>query len=285
MAMISSAVPARDSPVDVFPSSPPAGGGADRCARPDREEVEQLVTSRWRRPWTASTDSTRCARSRSAAVVHRDDLRAGDRPASRRGSWSPSGSRSITPTLPSWAPPPGADPAAVGDQPGDEDRPVVRRPHLRELSTIARYTIRNRAAARSRCGQCRHLGTAPGAAPGAGQSGAASGRRVALAQLMQPRRRALDAGLLQVPQRDVIGTGRFHRHPQPAVASSSTCSPSSPPVDLAKVTIAQRAAGRCASVTSPVVQGHQPLIGDAVINDGDGLLLIVEQLPRGNTLE
>ena len=30
---------------------------------------------------------------------------------------------------------------------------------------------------------------------------------------------------------------------------------------------------------------HQPLIGDAVINDGPGLLLIVEKLPWANTLE
>ena len=31
--------------------------------------------------------------------------------------------------------------------------------------------------------------------------------------------------------------------------------------------------------------GHQPLIGDAVINDGPGLMLIVEKLPWANTLE
>ena len=30
---------------------------------------------------------------------------------------------------------------------------------------------------------------------------------------------------------------------------------------------------------------HQPLIGDAVINDGPGLLLIVEKFPWANTLD
>jgi len=30
--------------------------------------------------------------------------------------------------------------------------------------------------------------------------------------------------------------------------------------------------------------GHPPLIGDAVINDGHGILLIVEKQPWGNTL-
>ena len=42
----------------------------------------------------------------------------------------------------------------------------------------------------------------------------------------------------------------------------------------------------CASATSPtVVIDHQLLIGDAVINDGPGLMLIVEKLPWGNTLD
>ena len=34
-----------------------------------------------------------------------------------------------------------------------------------------------------------------------------------------------------------------------------------------------------------LVRDHQPLIGDAVINEGDGLMLIVEKLPWANTLD
>ncbi len=34
-----------------------------------------------------------------------------------------------------------------------------------------------------------------------------------------------------------------------------------------------------------LVWGHQPLIGDAVINDGPGLMMIVEKLPWANNLE
>ena len=34
-----------------------------------------------------------------------------------------------------------------------------------------------------------------------------------------------------------------------------------------------------------VVEDHQPLIGDAVVGDGDGLLLVVEKFPGANTLE
>ena len=34
-----------------------------------------------------------------------------------------------------------------------------------------------------------------------------------------------------------------------------------------------------------LVRGHQPLHGEAVINDGPGILLIVEKFPWANTLD
>ena len=37
--------------------------------------------------------------------------------------------------------------------------------------------------------------------------------------------------------------------------------------------------------TADVVVDHQPLIGDAVVGDGDGLMLVVEKFPNANTLE
>ena len=39
------------------------------------------------------------------------------------------------------------------------------------------------------------------------------------------------------------------------------------------------------SEVADLVRDHQPLIGDAVINEGDGLMLIVEKLPWANTLD
>ena len=58
------------------------------------------------------------------------------------------------------------------------------------------------------------------------------------------------------------------------------------PADLAR-TVLQFSGGtplRLGDVAE-VVEGHPPPIGDAVINDGPGLLLIVEKQPWGNTLE
>ena len=39
------------------------------------------------------------------------------------------------------------------------------------------------------------------------------------------------------------------------------------------------------SEVARLVRGHQPLHGEAVINDGPGILLIVEKFPWANTLD
>ena len=55
------------------------------------------------------------------------------------------------------------------------------------------------------------------------------------------------------------------------------------PEDLARVRITGSSL-RLGDVAD-VVEGHPPLIGDAVLADGPGLLLVVEKLPGANTLE
>ena len=59
------------------------------------------------------------------------------------------------------------------------------------------------------------------------------------------------------------------------------------PVDLAQVTVEEKPDGAplLLSDIAVVTTDHQPLIGDAVINGGPGLMLIVEKLPWGNTLD
>ncbi len=60
--------------------------------------------------------------------------------------------------------------------------------------------------------------------------------------------------------------------------------PISTPDDLAKVTIVDNPALLLGDVTT-VVEDHQPLIGDAALNDGPGYLLVIEKFPGANTLE
>jgi Cu/Ag efflux pump CusA len=54
--------------------------------------------------------------------------------------------------------------------------------------------------------------------------------------------------------------------------------------DLAKVTVVG-SRGLLLGDVAEVVEDHQPLIGDAIINDGPGLLLVVERFPWANTLD
>jgi CzcA family heavy metal efflux pump len=60
--------------------------------------------------------------------------------------------------------------------------------------------------------------------------------------------------------------------------------PISSPEELAKVPI-EGSDGLFLGDVTNVVEDHQPLIGDAVINDSANLLLVVEKLPEVNTLE
>jgi Cu/Ag efflux pump CusA len=60
------------------------------------------------------------------------------------------------------------------------------------------------------------------------------------------------------------------------------------PEDLAQVPIApEDTGGRIVRLgdVARVVEDHQPLIGDAVVNEGPGLLLVIEKFPNANTLE
>ena len=109
--------------------------------------------------------------------------------------------------------------------------------------------------------------------------------QVSLDEVMGVTADALDAGILRFSDGAIIGTGGFVDTPNQRLGVRHVL-PIVTPDDLAKVTVEQRAgkALRLGDVAD-VVTDHQPLIGDAVINDGPGLMLIVEKLPWGNTLE
>ena len=54
--------------------------------------------------------------------------------------------------------------------------------------------------------------------------------------------------------------------------------------DLAKVAVTDTE-GMVLGDVATVVEDHQPLIGDAILNDGPGLLIVIEKFPGVNTLE
>jgi hypothetical protein len=59
--------------------------------------------------------------------------------------------------------------------------------------------------------------------------------------------------------------------------------PLTTPADLARVTV-EGSSLRLGDVAN-VVEGHPPLIGDALLADGPGLLFVIEKLPGANTLD
>jgi CzcA family heavy metal efflux pump len=190
-----------------------------------------------------------------------------------------------TPTLPTWAAPP------VMLQPLSSTSRVMKigltsdERSLIEMSMITYWKIR------------AHLLRVPGVANVAiwgerlqmlqvqaePEKMAAEG--VTLEQVMTVTADALDAGLLQYSPGAVIGTGGHITSPNQRIGIQHVLSITTP-ADLAEVTIEARGGQplRLGDVAR-VVEDHQPLIGDAVINQGGGLMLIVEKLPWGNTLD
>ncbi|MGH2783911.1 MAG: efflux RND transporter permease subunit [Actinomycetota bacterium] len=108
---------------------------------------------------------------------------------------------------------------------------------------------------------------------------------VSLLQLMQVTADALDAGILQFSDGASIGTGGFIDTPNQRLGIRHVL-PIITPEDLAKVAVVERD-GKTLTLgeLATVVKDHQPLQGDAVINDEPGLMLIVEKLPWANTLD
>jgi CzcA family heavy metal efflux pump len=108
---------------------------------------------------------------------------------------------------------------------------------------------------------------------------------VTLDGVMEATSGSVDSGLLKFSNAAVIGTGGAIqtgsqqlgiRHVLPILA----------PADLARVTV-QSKNGTAVPIgqVADVKEDHQPLIGDAVVGGSPGLLLVIEKLPWGSTLE
>src|SRR3954447_10784576 len=131
-------------------------------------------------------------------------------------------------------------------------------------------------------------------------------RSVSLDQVMEATADAVDSGLLRFSSGSVIGTGGMVETPNQRLPVRNVL-PIITPDDLAQVPVdstpsAPAATGPPDGTGAPapaaqpqesvrlgdvakVVEDHQPLIGDAIINDDPGLLLVVEKLPWANTVK
>src|ERR687889_214369 len=108
---------------------------------------------------------------------------------------------------------------------------------------------------------------------------------VSLQQVMDQTADSLDAGLLRYSEGAVIGTGGFVETGGQRLDVRNVL-PIAGPDDLAKVPLEGRDGENLRLEDVATVKwDSQPLIGDAVINDGRGLMLIVQKFPNANTLE
>ena len=108
---------------------------------------------------------------------------------------------------------------------------------------------------------------------------------VSLEQVMTATADAIDAGLLRFSDGGFIGTGGWVDTPQQRLNVRHVL-PIFTHKDLAQVPIEKRNGKvlRLGDVADVVID-TPPLIGDAVINDGPGLLLVVQKLPWANTAD
>jgi CzcA family heavy metal efflux pump len=196
----------------------------------------------------------------------------------------------VTPTLPAWASPPVMLPPLSATSRMMKIGISSKKRSVIDLSMITYWTIRQR------------LLRVPGVA-----NVAMWGERlqmlnvnvvpermhehkVTLEEVMEATADALDVGLFQFSDGHVVGSGGFIdtpnqrlqvRHVLPIVRKYDDVTPDA----LKDVPLAVRNGRQLVlKDVADVVIDHQPMVGDGIINEGPGLLLIVEKFPWANTL-
>ena len=276
----------RKMPVDVFPEfAPPRVQIQTACLGLTASEVEQLVTNPMEQAFYG-IDGLDIVRSKSAPQLSAlelifklgtDEMHARQLVQERLAT--------IQNTLPTWAAPP------VILQPLSATSRVLKigitsdKVSLEDLSMQAYWTIRARLLRIPGVANIPMWGERIKAYQVEVDPGKLESAKVPLDTVMEVTSNALDAGLLKFSEGGFIGTGGFIdtpnqrlgiRHKLPIVTAE----------DLAQVPVAERD-GKTLRIgdVAQVVQEAPALAGDAVINNGPGLLLVVEKVPWGNTLD
>jgi Cu/Ag efflux pump CusA len=109
-------------------------------------------------------------------------------------------------------------------------------------------------------------------------------RGVTLQQIIESTGNAQVSTPLSFLEGSTPGTGGFIETPQQRLGIRHILDELTDPKTLGQVPVDGTNGLRISDVANVVVD-HQPLTGDAVVNDGDGLLLVVEKFPGANTLE
>jgi CzcA family heavy metal efflux pump len=276
----------RALPVDVFPEfAPPRVEVQTACVGLSASEVEALVTTPMEETFNG-LPGLDVLRSKSVEQLSSIELifeRGTDLIEARQ--LVTERLATVTPTLPTWAAPP------VMIQPLSATSRVMKiglssdTLSTIDMSMISYWTIRARLLRVPGVANVAIWGERLNMLQVQVDPERLQRNKVSLDKVMGVTADALDAGILRFSNGALIGTGGFVDTPNQRLAIQHKL-PIVTPDDLAQVPVEERAGKplRLGDVAD-VVTDHQPLIGDAVINDGPGLMLIVEKLPWGNTLE
>ena len=276
----------KSMPVDVFPEfAPPRVQIQTACLGLTASEVESLVTIPMEQAF-AGIDGLDIVRSKSAPQLSAlelifdlgtDEMHARQLVQERMAT--------VQNTLPTWAAPP------VMLQPLSATSRVMKiglssqTTSLEDLSMTAYWKIRARLLRVPGVANVPMWGERIKAYEVEAEPGKLAESGVSLDQLMEVTSEALDAGLLKFAEGGFIGTGGFIETPNQRLGIRHEL-PIITAEDLAQVPVAARD-GRTLKIgdVARVVQEAPALAGDAIINDGPGLMLVVEKLPWGNTVE
>ena len=108
---------------------------------------------------------------------------------------------------------------------------------------------------------------------------------VTLSQVIRTTGNAQIASPVSYLEASVPGTGGFIETPQQRLQVRNVFDKIADPKELGKVPVDGSGGRLRLTDVANVVEDHQPLIGDAVVNDKDGLLLVVEKFPGANARE
>ncbi|HEX8930906.1 MAG TPA: efflux RND transporter permease subunit [Actinomycetota bacterium] len=276
----------RSVPVDVFPEfAPPRVQIQTACLGLSASDVEQLVTVPLEDalngiPGLDIMRSSSVPQLSSIELIFKlnTDLLRSRQLVQERIS-------TVLPTLPTWASPP------VMLQPLSATSRVMKigltsdSRSLTELSMTAYWNIRARLLRVPGVANVPIWGERLRMLQVQAEPEKMRAHDVSLEQVMETTSDALDVGLLKFSNGAVVGTGGFVDTPNQRLQVRHVL-PIATPKDLSQVVIEQQGGKplRLGQVAR-VVEDHQPLAGDAVINNGPGLMLIVEKLPWANTLD
>ncbi len=110
-------------------------------------------------------------------------------------------------------------------------------------------------------------------------------KNVRLSQVIATAGNAQVASPVSYLEASTPGTGGFIETPQQRLQVRNVVDQIADPKQLGKVPVEGTGGTKRLSDVTNIKIDHQPLIGDAIVNDGKGLMLVIEKFPGANTAE